>query len=113
MVSEDTVIGLVVPVAVRVVPAPVQETMYPVMVAPPFEAGAANVIVAAALPALTETPVGALGTVVVGVEGVTGAVTVAVAPPPPPPQETRKTVQTQSITADEELDRLIPTQLTS
>lgn len=99
--------------AVRVAPPPVQETVYPVMVAPPFEAGAVNVIVAAALPALTETPVGAPGTVIVGVEGVTGAVMVAAAPPPPPPQETRKAVQTQSVTADEELDRLISMQLTS
>lgn len=63
-VIELTMIGLVVPVPVRVVsPAAVQVTVYPVIAEPPFDAGAVNEIVACAFPGLPVPIVGAPGTV--------------------------------------------------
>ena len=60
-------IGLIEPVAVA--PPGFAVTVYDEIVAPPLEAGAVNVTVACALPAVADTPVGAPG----GPIGVTGA----------------------------------------
>jgi hypothetical protein len=67
LVSEFTVIGLVVPVAVCVVTPALQDAVYPVIVAPPLELGAEKLSVATVLPAVATNPVGAPGVVMVGV----------------------------------------------
>lgn len=54
--------GLVVPLAVRVAPPPVQDTVYEVMAEPPLEAGAVKAIEALALPAAAVPMVSAPGT---------------------------------------------------
>ena len=60
-VRPDTVIGLDAPVPVM--PPGDDVTVYPVMAAPPFDAGAVNVIDADVLPAVAVPIVGAPGTV--------------------------------------------------
>ena len=56
-----TLIGLAAPVAVRVAPPPVQDTVYPVIGEPPSEAGAVKAIEALPLPAVAVPMVGAPG----------------------------------------------------
>ena len=62
----------VVPVALALAPPGLAVTVYPVMALPPLLAGAVQLTLALALPAVAVTPVGAAGAVVVAV-GVTGA----------------------------------------
>jgi hypothetical protein len=66
LVNPVTVIGLDVPVAVKVVPPPVgvAVTAYEVIALPPLDEGAAKLTVACPLPAVSLTPVGAPGTVI-------------------------------------------------
>jgi hypothetical protein len=85
-----TVIGLAAALAVRVVPEAVQDAVYDVIAAPPFDAGAMNAITAEALPAVALTDVGAPGTVAEGVGGTVGVLP----PPPPPPQAVSKSAKT-------------------
>jgi hypothetical protein len=59
--SPVTVIGLALPVAVK--PPGLEVTVYPVIAEPPLLAGAVNVIVACAFPAVAVPIVGAPGTV--------------------------------------------------
>jgi hypothetical protein len=65
LVSPATIIGLVVPVPV--IPPGLEVTVYPVIGEPPLLAGAVNVTMAEAFPAVAVPIVGAPGTV----EGVT------------------------------------------
>jgi hypothetical protein len=62
LVSDVTPIGLLPPVPVRVAPPPVHDTVYAVMLAPPFDDGAVNAILADAFPAVAVPMVGAPGT---------------------------------------------------
>ena len=60
LVSPVTTIGLAAPVAV--IPPGEEVTVYPVMEAPPFDAGAENVTLACVFPAVAVPMVGAPGT---------------------------------------------------
>lgn len=62
-VSPVTVMGLEEPVALTETPEAVQVAVYPVMVAPPFDAGAVKTMLAVVFPAVAAAPVGAPGTV--------------------------------------------------
>jgi hypothetical protein len=62
LVRLETVIGLAVPVPVLEVLLAVQVAVYPVMVAPPFELGAVNAMLALPSPAVAAPMVGAPGT---------------------------------------------------
>jgi len=77
LLSPVMVIGLEAPVAVRVVPPPVHDAVYPLIAAPPSDEGAVKATVALPLPAVAVPMVGAPGGV--GVE-------LPPPPPPPPPQ---------------------------
>lgn len=65
--SPLTVIGLAVPVARRAPLVAVHVAVYAVMAEPPVDDGAVNDTRAEPSPAVADTPVGALGTVRVGV----------------------------------------------
>jgi hypothetical protein len=88
LLSPVTVIGLEAPVAVRVVPPPVHDAVYPLIAAPPSDQGAVKATVALPLPAVAVPMVGAPGGV--GVE---------LPPPPPPPPQAASVEKTRAISS--------------